>query len=103
MDEKFGEVPLDRLAAQNARRLFGEPLPQRMRAAAVHLDLAHHRKSHTVVDLAERCNLAVGAWVLAAKLIARETHHDQPLVAVLFPQGFEPGELRREAACAGRV
>src|SRR3974390_692011 len=30
-DQELGEVPLDRLAAEQARLLLGQPLPQRMR------------------------------------------------------------------------
>src|SRR3954451_4700057 len=34
-DQELGEVPLDRLRAEDARRLRGEPLPERRRLGAV--------------------------------------------------------------------
>src|SRR5947208_192850 len=52
-DQELGEVPLDRLRAEKARLLLGQPFPERMCAATVHLDLGHHRKRHAVVALAE--------------------------------------------------
>jgi hypothetical protein len=41
--------------------------------------------------------------VLAAELVAGEAHDHQAAVAVVFPQLFQPLELRREAAGAGGV
>src|ERR1017187_4467316 len=41
-DQELGEVPLDRLRAEDARCLGSEPLPQRMRLRSVDVDLAHH-------------------------------------------------------------
>ena len=91
------------LGAEDARRLGGEPLPERMRLVAVDVDLAHHRKADAVVELAERGDLVVRARVLGAELVAREADHDQALVAVVLPELLEAGELRREAALARGV
>src|SRR3954469_12855836 len=52
-DQELGEVPLDRLGAEDSGRLRGEPLPERRRVVAVDVDLAHHRERDAVVQLAE--------------------------------------------------
>src|ERR1017187_389686 len=101
-DEKLGEVPLDRFRAEDSRGLCGEPLPQRMCLVAVDVDLAHHRKADAVVDLTKGRDLVVRSRVLRAELVARKAEQHEALVAVLFPQLFEPGELRRESAFACR-
>src|SRR5258708_23858693 len=66
-DQELREIPLDRLAAEYPRRFGGEPLPQRMRLGSIDPDLAHHRKAHAVVDLAERCDLVVASRILTAE------------------------------------
>ena len=71
--QKFGEVPLNGLAAQQARRLSAQPLVERVRFWAIHIDLLHHGESHAVIDLAKICNDRVARRILAAKLIAGET------------------------------
>src|SRR4029078_7217040 len=71
-DQELGEVPLDRLGAEDAWRLGREPLPDRRRLVAVDVDLAHHRKGDAVVHLAERGDLVVRAGILRAELVARK-------------------------------
>src|SRR5205085_3660481 len=102
-DQELGEVPLDALGAEQPGLFALQPLPQRVSVLAVDLRLGHHRKADPVVELTERGDLVVAAGVLRAEFIARKAHDDQPAVAVVLPQLFEPRELRREAAGAGRV
>ena len=102
-DQELGEVPLDGLGAEQARRLGAQPCPERVRAAAVDFDLAHHREADAVVLLAEGTDLRIAARVLRAELVAWETDHRQSAFAVGLPQILQTGELRREAAGARRV
>src|SRR6185312_4470078 len=44
VDQELGEVPLDRLAAEDALALVLQPLVQRVRMLAVHLDLREQRE-----------------------------------------------------------
>src|SRR3954466_1968940 len=97
-DQELGEVPLDRLDAEQAGLLALQPLPQRMRIRAVDLDLGHHREADAVVELAEGRDLVVAARVLVAELVARKADDHQAAFAVLLPQFFQALELRREAA-----
>src|SRR6476660_8711896 len=99
-DEELGEVPLDRLRAEDARCFGGEPLPDRRSLGAVDVDLAHHGKRDAVVQLAERRDLVVRPRVLGAELVARKADDDETAVAVRLPELFEACELRREAALA---
>src|ERR1035438_1129706 len=46
-DQKLGEVPLDRLRAEDAGRFGGEPLPERVCVVAVDVDLAHPDRKST--------------------------------------------------------
>ena len=101
--QKLGEIPFDALGAEQAGRFFAQPLVKRVCAGAIDLDLGHHRKTHTVVLLAELGNLAVAALVLGTKLIARKAQHCEALAAILLVQRLQAGKLRREAAGAGGV
>src|SRR3546814_7884935 len=47
-DEELAEVPLDRIDAEQAALLLLQPLPQRMRAVAVDVDLGEHGEVHVV-------------------------------------------------------
>ena len=69
VDEKLGEVPLDGFGAQEARGLSFEVLVERMGARAIYIDLGMEWKRHTVVDLAEACNLVFAAGFLALELL----------------------------------
>ena len=102
-DEELREVPLDALHPQEARRLTGQPAEERIGGVAVHVDLGHHRKCHTVVQLAELGDLVVAAGVLVGELVAREADDGQAPVLVLGVQFLEPGELRGEPALARGV
>src|SRR4051812_9764609 len=102
-DQELGEVPLDRLDAEQARGFRRQPLVQRVRVAAVDVDLGHHREAHAVVALAELADLRIAARILRAELVAGEADHHQPAVLVGLVQLLQPAELRREAASAGGV
>ena len=69
-----------------------------MAVGAVDFDFVEHREGHRVFGGAELFDFRVRAGFLSAKLIARETAHDQPLRLILLVSGFERRVLRREPA-----
>src|SRR5687768_1325460 len=81
-DQELREVPLDRLAAEDARRFARQPLPERVGLRTVDVDLRHHRERDAVVELAERRDLVVRLRVLGAELVARKADDDQTARAV---------------------
>src|SRR5690606_16600585 len=101
-DEELGEVPLDPVPEQ-AALLLAQPREQRVRVAAVDVDLGEHREGHAVARLAERRDLLLGARLLTPELVAREPEHDEAAVPVGLPERLEPCVLRSEAALAGGV
>lgn len=105
-NQKLFKVPLDPLQSQQAGLLRLHPLVHRLGLVPIHVRLAQHREADAVVDLAELLDLVVGARVLAVELVAGKAEHDE-LVRVLFcdllVEGFEAGELRREAAFGSGV
>ena len=74
-----------------------------MRVAAVHVDLAEHRKFDAVVDLAELFDFCLRAWLLCAKLVAGESEDHKPLVFVFFVDCLKTGVPRGKAALARGV
>src|SRR4030095_2644755 len=90
IDEELGEVPLDARGAEQARRLALQVLVDGVRVRPVDFDLREHREADTVVRRAEALDLALGARLLMAELVAREAEHDEPLVSELLPELFEP-------------
>jgi len=60
----------------------GEIFEERDLIVTLHGDFGKHRERHAEVELAERRNLVVAAWILGAELVARKTEHDQTLVAL---------------------
>jgi hypothetical protein len=102
-DQELGEVPLDPLGAQHARRFGFQVLPQWVRLVAVDVDLGEHREAHAVVLFAEGADLFLRARLLAAELVAGEAQHFEAAVVQFAVQGFESLVLRREAAFAGGV
>jgi hypothetical protein len=53
VDEKFGEIPFDRLGPQNAGRFVLEPGVERMGVVAIDLDLGKERERDIETGLAE--------------------------------------------------
>ena len=102
-DQELGEVPLDRLAAQQAGCLLFQPAEQRRGVGAVDIDLGHHRKADAVVALAKGADLLCIARLLRAELVAGEAQHRQTLGAVTLVQRLQAGVLRCEPAFAGGV
>ena len=81
VDQELGEIPLDRLRAQEATRLLFERLKQRMGVRAVDLDLGEHRERHVVLLGAELADCSLVAWLLMAELVAREAKHREAALA----------------------
>src|ERR1039458_1574519 len=100
--QELGEVPLDAIAQQAA--LFAlQKLEDRMRVVAVDLDLGEQWEVHSVIDLAERFDLVIGARLLMAELVAGKAEHLQAAVFVLGVKRLQTFVLRREPALAGGV
>lgn len=102
-DEELGEVPLDALGPQQARRLFFQLHEQWMGIAAIDVDLLEQREADTEVQLAEFGNRPFVTGLLLAELVARKAQYHQALVLVLLPELLQALVLRGEAAFAGGV
>src|SRR6185437_15171023 len=70
INEELGEVPAN-AAAEQPRLLVLEELEKRMGGVAVHVNLAEDRELDSVVQIAERLDVCVGAGFLVSELIAR--------------------------------
>lgn len=100
-DEELLKVPLDHLDAHDAGLLVLEPLVEGVGIVAVHVDLAQDREGDAVVDLTEGLDLIIGAWVLAAELVAGEADDDEVIGVLLLDvlvELLQAGELGGEAA-----
>ena len=80
-----------------------QPCVDRMLVVSFDVHLGHHLKTHAVVACAELTNVAGGARLLLAKLVAREAQDDQALVFVLVVQFLEWPVLRGVTATRGGV
>lgn len=103
VDQELGKVPLDRLAAQEARLLRLEVGVERVGVGAVHLDLGEDREAHAVGERAELADRGGVAGLLGAELIARKAKDDETVVLVAPVQLLKPGVLRGEAAATRDV
>lgn len=124
-DEELFKIPLDSLQSHDTWLALFHPLPHRLGFVAVHVRLAQHRKGNAVVQLTEALDVIIAAWVLVAKLVAREADDLKVRVdwlelcmrqsaavpdpcyrdtgAQTFVELLQSLELRREAALGGRV
>src|SRR5208282_1971309 len=103
VDQEFGEIPLDRLRAEEAGRFLLQSLIERMGVVAVDVGLGEHRERHVVIVGAELPDRALAARLLMTELVARETQHGKAAAAEATMQRLEPRVLRREAALARDV
>ena len=103
IDQELGEVPLDRLGAEQSGLRLLQVLVERRRVLAVDVDLGEQRKRDAVVDLAERLDLLLAAGLLRAELVAGKAEDLEPLAVQLLVERLEPLVLRRESALARRV
>ena len=102
VDQEFGEIPFDRRAEQ-ARFLVLQIVEQRMRVAAVDVDLGEHRKRHVILAFAERLDLLGVARLLRAELVAGKAEHRKAARRKFALQLLEALVLRREPAGARGV
>src|SRR5205823_2976028 len=103
IDEKLGEIPLDRFRAQQARLRLLEILVERRRSRTVHIDLREEREGHAIVEIAELRDLGFVAGLLRAELVAGKSENLQSTRMELLVQRLESLVLRREAALARDV
>src|SRR5258705_3307485 len=99
IDQEFGEIPFDRRAEQ-ARFLTLQIVKQRMRIAAVNVDLGKHRKADGKVGRAKLLDLFGIAGFLVSKLVAGKSENREAARVKRLVQRLEASVLRREAASA---
>src|SRR5688572_28832975 len=83
VDQEFREVPLDRLAAQQAGSLALQMLVDWSGIVSVDVDLAHEREADVVAQLAERGDFLGIARFLCAELVAGKAEHGETLVRIV--------------------
>src|SRR5437879_13887635 len=76
---------------------------QRMRTAAVDVDLGEHRKRHVILALAERLDLFGVARLLPAELVAGKAEHGKAARRKFALQLLQALVLRREPTSARGV
>jgi len=89
-DQEFGEIPFDRLGADDPRRFGFQPLIERRGLVAVDVDLGEQGKAHAEIDLAKAFDLVGAARFLMAELVAGKGEDFKALVAILAPQCLKP-------------
>lgn len=81
VDQEVGEIPVDDL-------LVGvclEPSVQWVLLRPVDVDLRHHVKGDAVSLLHMGQNFGIGAWFLAAELVAGKAENRESVLLILFP------------------
>ena len=87
IDEEFRKIPLYRLA-QHAAQIRLEVLKNGMRMLSVYLDLLKHWEFYALgVD--KLANIVRTTWLLLSKLVAGESHDNEPLGGELLVQSDE--------------
>ena len=76
---------------------------KRMGALAVDFYFREEREGDVVFFVAKLLDLGLAAGLLTPELVAGKTEHDEPTLAILTIQRFQPLILRREAASAGDI
>src|SRR3546814_11880355 len=102
IDEEFGEIPLDRLRAEQPRRLILERAEQRIGAVAIDLDLGEDREGNVVGQRAETGDFRGIARFLPAELVARNAQHPETARAEAALERPQPYILRGEADIGDR-
>jgi hypothetical protein len=72
INEKFGEVPFNRTAAEEPGPLIFEESIQWMGIRSIHIYFGKHGKCYPVVETAETHDLFFGSGFLSTKLVAGE-------------------------------
>jgi hypothetical protein len=103
VDQELGEIPLDRLRAQEAGRFVFERLKKRVGVRAVDFDLGEHRERHVVLVAAKLADCSLVPGLLMAELVARKSEHSEAALAKAPVQRFEARILRGEAALARNI
>jgi hypothetical protein len=103
INEKFGEIPFNRTAAEETRALIFEENIEWMGIGSIHIYFGKHGKGHPVVETAEIHDLFFGSGFLSTKLVAGKTQYNQPLVNVLTVQHLKTVILPSEAALASDI
>ena len=99
-DQDLVKIPVRR---SEGPRLGRGPAVERMRAGAGDDLLVGQGKGDIEGRLAEATDLVVAAGLLAAEIVRRDSQHDEALVLVTTPQGFQAAILVGEAAAGRRV
>jgi len=94
VDEKLVEIPSNAVVADAVEFFLSQPSVDGVLFVAFDIHLGHHLKAHAVVACAEFSDVRGAAWLLTAKLVAREAEDDQALIGVALVKFFERLVLR---------
>jgi hypothetical protein len=103
IDKEFGEVPLDRFAAQQSGSGFGQILVQGMGVRAVDINFLEEGKGDTKAGFTEGLDITGGAGFLLAELVAGKTQDHQTLIGVLGVEFLQALVLGGKTALAGSI
>lgn len=82
VDQEFGEVPRDRLNAQESGLFRFQQREQRVGSRTVHVDFLENRETDPIVAGAKLLDGVRIVVLLPGKLVAREPKNHEPVVAV---------------------
>src|SRR5450631_669239 len=102
-DQKFGEIPLDRLEPKYPGKCVFQVFIQGIRIRTIDLDFGEHRETDAVVQRTELLDLRLITGFLMTELIARETKYFQTPFMIRFVECLKPGILRSETAFARNI
>lgn len=103
VEKEFGEVPLDFAGELGIAFLAGQVLIERRRVFALDRELVHDGEGDVVLAGAKGLDLLIGAGLLSAEIVGRDSDDDQALSLVFFVDSFKGSVLRGESAAAGDV
>jgi len=103
VDQEFGEIPFDGLAAKGSRDLRFQKRIERVSVLAIDVDFFEQRKANLISHFAKIGNFLAVARFLLAELVAREAQNCKALIFEFPIKLLQSAILRREAAAAGRV
>ncbi len=96
VDQKFGEIPFDRLKPHQPGLFLFQIFEQRVCVVTVDFDFGEDGKCHVISQRAKTGDLFRAAGFLRTELVARKAENGEPPVLIFTVQRLEPCILRRE-------
>ena len=103
INEELGEIPFDRLGAEQPLGISLELRIKWVRVIAVDFDLREHREAHVILRGAKLPNLLGIARLLMTELVARKSQHLKAAVPITTINRLETCVLRRKTTAASDV